>query len=66
MFIAKLLTSLLRAAEAVPRPSGSIVRRDSMRGREEDGKSLNVSAMQRLYGCWGLKRVAFGNLYFFQ
>ena len=61
-----ILTSLCSAAVALPRPSGSIERRDSIRGSEEGGKSLNVSAIQRLYGCCGLKSVAFGNLYFFQ
>lgn len=50
----------------MPRASGSIERRDSIRGSDEGGKSLNVSAMHRLYGCCGLKSVAFGNLYFFQ
>lgn len=61
-----MLTSLFKAAVAVPRPSGSIERRESIKGREEGGKSLNVSAKQRLYGCCGLKSVAFGSLYFFQ
>lgn len=50
----------------MPRSLGSIERRDSIRGREEGGKSLKVSVMQRLYGCCGLKSVAFGNLYFLQ
>ena len=45
---------------------GSIARRVSIRGSEDGGKSLYVSKMQRLYGCWGLKIVAFGNLYFLQ
>ena len=62
----RILTSLCRAVVAVPRPSGSIERRDSIRGSEGGGKSWNVSATQRLYGCCGLKSVAFGNLYFFQ
>lgn len=61
-----ILTSLFKAAVAVPRLSGSIERRVSIRGRDEDGKSLKVSAIQHLYGCCGLKSVAFGNLDFFQ
>lgn len=45
------LTSVFSAAEAVPRSSGSIARRVSIKGREDGRKSLNVSEMQRLYGC---------------
>jgi len=45
------LTSLLRAAVAVWRSAGSIARRVSINGNDDGGKSLNVSAMQRLYGC---------------
>ena len=62
----KSLTSLFRAAVAVTRSSGSIERRVSIKGREEAGKSLKVSAIHRLYGCCGLKSVAFGNFDFFQ
>lgn len=52
------LTSLLKAAVAVWRSAGSIERRVSIKGNDGGGKSLNVSFMQRLYGCWGLKIVA--------
>lgn len=52
------LTSLLKAAVAVWRSAGSIERRVSIKGNDDGGKSLNVSFMQRLYGCWGLKIVA--------
>lgn len=45
------LTSLFRAVVAVPRLSGSIERRVSIKVREEREKSLKVSAIQRLYGC---------------
>lgn len=62
----KILTSLFKASAAVPRPSGSIERSASTSGTEEEGKSLKVSKIQRLYGCCGLKSVAFGSLYFFQ
>lgn len=61
-----LLTLLFRAEVVEPRSLGSIARRFSNKGREEGGKSLNVSTIQRLYGCCGLKRVAFGSRYFFQ
>ncbi|KAF8378048.1 hypothetical protein HHK36_029382 [Tetracentron sinense] len=43
-----------------------IERRVSIKGSDESGKSLEVSAMQHLYGCCGLKIVACGNLDFFQ
>lgn len=42
------ITSLPSAEAAVPRCSGSIVRRTSIRAKAEEGKSLNVSATQRL------------------
>lgn len=60
------LTSLFKDATAEPRLSGSIARRFSNKGREEGGKSLKVSTVDRLYGCCGLKRVAFGNRDLFQ
>jgi len=43
---------------AVKRSSGSIERRVSISGRDDGGKSLNVSAILLLYDCWGLKMVA--------
>lgn len=51
---------------AVLRSAGSIPRRESIRGSEDGGKSLNVSLMDRLYGSRGLNSVAFGNFAFFQ
>ena len=45
------LTSLSRAEAAVPRCAGSIDRRESKRVKADEGKSLNVSATQRLYWC---------------
>lgn len=62
----ELLTSLLKAAVAVWRSAGSIARRVSINGSDEDGKSLNVSAMHLLYDCWGLNMVACGSFNFFQ
>lgn len=53
-----MITSLWSAEEAVPRPSGSIARRTSNSANADEGKSLNVSATERLYGCVGLKTVA--------
>uniref|UniRef100_A0A7C8Z5H8 Uncharacterized protein n=1 Tax=Opuntia streptacantha TaxID=393608 RepID=A0A7C8Z5H8_OPUST len=53
-----LKNSLFKAEAADPRSAGSIARRISKRLRAGPGKSLNVSATQRLYGCWGLKIVA--------
>ena len=60
------LTSLLKAEVEVPRSTGSMARSVSTRCTVDGSKPLNASATQRLYGCWGLKRVAFANLYFFQ
>jgi hypothetical protein len=60
------LTSLLNAAVAVRRSAGSIARRVSIRGSDDGGKSLKVSAMHRLYDCWGLNMVACGSFDFFQ
>ena len=60
------LTSQFSAAVEVKRSAGSIARRVSTNGNDDGGKSLNVSFMQRLYGCWGLKIVACGNFDFFQ
>ena len=51
-------TSLLRANPAEPRSAGSMERRVSISAKAGVGNSLNVSATQRLYGCWGLKIVA--------
>lgn len=59
-------TSLSRASVAVRLSAGSIARRVSIRTSAEGGKSLNVSAIQRLYDCCGLKIVACGNFDFFQ
>lgn len=44
----KIHTSLLRADAADPRSAGSIERRVSMSAKAGAGKSLNVSATQRL------------------
>lgn len=44
----RLLTSLFNASVALPRASGSMVRRVSIRARADGGKSLKVSAKQRL------------------
>ena len=60
------VTSLLSADAADPRFSGSIERSLSTRAKAEEGKSLNVSATKRLYRCWGLKLVAWGNFDFCQ
>lgn len=64
--ISQSLTPLFRADVEVPRSSGSIERRVSIRGSADGGKSLKVSGIQRLYGCCGLKMVACGNFDFFQ
>lgn len=61
-----MITSLWSAEEAVPRRSGSTARRTSNRAIADCGKSLKVSATQRLYGCVGLKMVACGNFDVFQ
>lgn len=45
------LTSLCNAAVAVRRSAGSIARSVSISGRDDGGKSLNVSAMHLLYEC---------------
>lgn len=42
------LTSLFKAALAEARSPGSIAKRVSIKGREEGGKSLKVSVVQRL------------------
>ena len=59
-------TSLCSAADADPQHSGSKARRKSNSLWAEGGKSLNVSPIDRLYGCWGLKIVACGSFDFFQ
>jgi hypothetical protein len=60
------LTSLFNAAVAVKRSAGSIERSVSISRSADCGKSLNVSAIRLLYGCWGLNMVACGNFDFFQ
>lgn len=52
------ITSFWSAEEADPRPSGSVARRTSNRFNADEGKCLNVSATERMYGCVGLKTVA--------
>jgi hypothetical protein len=46
--IVQSFTSLIRADEVVPRSSGSIARRDPIKGNEEGGKTANASEMRRL------------------
>lgn len=60
------LTSLANAAVGVRRSAGSIARRVSISDSDDGGKSLNVSSMHRLYGCWGLNMAACGNFDLFQ
>ena len=54
-------TSLFRAKAAVLRWTGSIESKVSMRLKAGEGKSLNISATHRLYGCRGLNTVEWGN-----
>lgn len=49
-----MITSLLRAANAVPLCEGSIASKVSISRIATEGTSLNVSSMRLLYGCEGL------------